>query len=542
MCKNVMASLILACLGGIAVGQSGEYSRKSVTFLDAVIIASPEARELSLNQIDHISKTVKEKVQLSRFDFNPIPENSPLMQSFLGQVKNQGDMSLDDIAVILNTTFVQQIVAMMDEYAEQRAALLVDEATRMSFITTKAKDLGITAENLEQVFNSGFIYLPFINGYFQTVDSEKKDDITTYTVTVNISGGIFWFKINYTDGKTSVVPVVKNESKSIGFAVKKNFNDAESAAFTAAVQNYARNLENATKDYDEFKLSTSIAELDGSTVGFRMGKREGLRIDDRFIVGEYVQNASGKPEFKEDGFLRVRDIVDNRNGSSDLSHGYGVIVGDWGEGMSLVEHPRLNLDIYGLLGSLPLSTNSQEYTVEGGAAIGAEIAYNLSMFTQKSHWYAVLGAMIGGATIADSWTNDEIYNSVSRLLVSASVMKRAQWRRFDAFGQLGFAYQQISGNYETGGYEYTERNDNYGLLMGLGLNYTLNIDLTVGVRYSLYNGESDEWTRYNSENEEIGEFTEPILDYSGGAIAFQIMYAPPSLGFDPASAIGNLVP
>ncbi|MCF7797936.1 MAG: hypothetical protein K9N11_09100 [Lentisphaeria bacterium] len=541
--RNLIFFMLLGAVALSVSGQNDTYTRKSVTFLDAIILASPDARNLSLNQISYIGKTVKERVQLPRFDFNPLPENSPLTREFISEVNSRNALSVDEIAEIMNRTFVPEIVKIMDEYAEQRASELVDEATKMSFITTKAKDMGITAENLEQVLNSGFIYLPYMNGYSRAVDSEKEDDKTKYTVTVSIGGGIFWFKIAYMDGKTSVKPVVKNESTSIGFATKYDFEDAEENAFEAAVLNYARNLENATKEYDEFKLTTQVAEVVGTQVGFRMGKREGLRIDDRFIVGEYVESSNGEMKFKRDGFVRIGQIADNRENASELSHGYGVIVGDWAPGMSLVEYPRLNLDIYILMGTLPLSTESSLYDVEGGGGLGAEIAYNLGGITQTPHWYFDLAAMIGGASITDSWTGDDIFDSVTRFLVSGSVMKRMQWRRFDAYGQLGFAHQQTWGNWDDSmGDTYTDRNANNGLLVGLGLNYTLSIDLTAGIRYSLYTGESDEWTRYNADNEEVGSISGPALRYSGSGIAFQIIYAPPSLAFDPASTLSNMIP
>ncbi|MCF7903289.1 MAG: hypothetical protein K9M19_07640, partial [Candidatus Marinimicrobia bacterium] len=410
-----------------------------------------------------------------------------------------------------------------------------------------AKDLGITAENLEQVFTSGFIYLPYVNNYdlSRAVDSEKDDDKTKYTVTVSIGGGIFWFKIAYMDGKTSVKPVVKNESTSIGFATKYDYEDAEERAFEAAVLNYARNLENATKEYDEFKLTTQVAEVVGTKLGFRMGKKEGIRIDDRFIVGEYMESSDGERKFKKDGFIRIGQIVDNRDNDSELSHGYGVIVGDWAPGMSLVEYPRLNLDIYILMGTLPLSTESSSYDVEGGGGIGAEIAYNMGGITQAPHWYLDLGLMVGGASITDSWAGNDIFDSVTRFLVSGSVMKRMQWRRLDAYGQLGFAHQQTWGYWEdSAGDTYTDRNANNGLLVGLGLNYTLSINLTAGVRYSLYTGESDEWTEYDADNNELGDVSSyfPKLNYAGSGIAFQIIYAPPSLAFDPASALSNMIP
>ncbi len=537
--KRIVA--IVCCLGSIGLfGQQDQYNRKSVTYLDAVILASPEARKMSINQIEFMRKTVEDKLHMARFDYNPIPASSKLMQSFLGQMKQDRDLTLDDISSILNDTFVPEIVQIIDEYAEKRASELVDDATKMSFITTKAKDLGITADNLEQVFNSGYIYLPFINGYSRSVEAKKNDKgVMKYTVTYSINGGIFWFKINYVDGKTAVVPAVKKETKSVGFAAKNSMDKSEQAAFKSAVMNYARNLENATKEFDEFKLSASIAEIAGSEVGFRMGRKEGLRIDDRFIVGEYIEQSNGERKFKSDGFMRIKSIADNRKNTGNLSHGYGVIVGDWAPGMSLIEHPRLNLDIYGFAGSLPLSTDTPSASAKSNFGIGAEIAYNLGQIIQQSHWYLTLGIGLGDARIEDNtWWTSATYNG-SRLLAEMTILKRIQLHRFDVFARAGFAYNQVTYGWEDSNSDkYNDSNGAGGLMIGGGVNYAVDIDWTAGLRFSLYTGSSEDWT---SDNTSIGDYTGINMKYSGAAIAFQVIYAPPSLPFDPAAILRNSI-
>lgn len=533
MSKAINLLIVVLLLAGSLGAQQDSYSRKSITFLDAIILASPDARNMRLSQIDHTAEVVKNYVQLDRFDYNPIPSSSSLMTSFLTRVNDEDDLDLDAISEMLNRTFVPAIVDIMDEHAEQRASELVDETTRMSFITTKAKDLGITAENLEQVFNSGYIYLPFINGFSESLEAEEVDEETKYDATVSLSGGIFWFKIFYDNGQTSVRPLLKKETQSTGFARKNSANQAEQAAFEAAALNYARNLENATKEIEGFKLKAQLMEVTGSNVGFSMGRKEGLRIDDRFIVGEMVMNAAGDLEFAENGFARVSEIGDNRTDPSAMSYGYGVIVGDWAPGMSLVEYPTLNIDIYGMLGSLPLRTSEPGYELNSAVAFGVEMAYNLGQFVNKSHRYLTAGATIGTAQLLDTYWDESDFGATA--VADLAFMRRFQKKRLDAFYKFGMAFHVTSITVDD---EDEYMNEAIGAVFGCGFNVTTSIDLAFGMRYSLLTAVSDTWTVTYSDDTE-GEETFNA-DYSGGAIMFQIIWAPKSLGFDPISALQNV--
>jgi len=541
--------LLFSCLMTSLMAQSAEeYTRKSITFLDAIVLASPSARDMTIRQIDYTAQMVKERVQLDRFDYNPIPSESGLISSFIGRVSGADELDLDGIAELMNETFVPTIVAIMDEHAEQRASSLVSETERMSFVATKAKELGITAENLEQVFNSGYIYLPYINGYSEETEAKTEDDKTKYSVTCHLHGGIFWFKIDYVDGKTEVRPIQKKQTHSLGVATKKDAGQAEWAAFKSAVANYARNLENATKEIEDFKLKTGIVDMEGTTIGFNMGRREGLRIDDRYIVGEYTLTSSGETVFRKDGFARVKTIGDNRRNQGAMSYGYGVIVGNWAPGMSLIEYPRLALDIYGSLGTIPMATDMDDCSAESHIAVGAEMAYNIAAIMQQSHWYLTAGALIGDAAIDYSGTTMAFEATGLTFKAEVGLMKRVQLRRLDVFGRAGMGYHNTSFKLEeSDGDTIQFSNDAFGLSLGAGLNVTVNIDWTIGIRYNFYTGSSDAWSLMDSDDNDLGDWSEYYLDtplnlqYSGSAILFQISYAPPSLGFDPAAALGTMV-
>ena len=538
MKKTLLSFVILSIALTAGYGQQDEYTRKSITFLDAVILASPSARDMSVRQIDYTASAVKRMVQLDRFDYNPIPSGSGLMSSFMMRVKSSDNLDMDALATIMDQTFVAEIVKIMDENAENRAANLVDETAQMSFIATKAKDLGITAENLEEVFNSGYIYLPFINGFSESTEAKKDDDDKMkYTASVSISGGILWFKIDYVDGKTNVRPLLQKETSSSGLAVKSNAKVAEWDAFAAAADNYARNLEVATKEIEDFKLKTQVLEVTGTDIGFNMGRKEGVHIDDRYVLGEMMMGSDGQLTFKKDGFARVKSVGDNRDNPGAMSYGYGVIVGDWAPGMSLVEYPTLPLDIYGMVGTMPLSTSLENVVLESQFGIAAEIAYNISHAVSTPGWYITFGAALGTARHINAF-DDTLDGGIT--YADVSVMKRFQWRRLDAYAKGGVAYMGASLTQEvTDEFSYTFDTETYGAVIGGGVNMTINIDWAVGLRYSYYIGESDTWTWKDSDDNEYDDF-EFNTTYTGGGIMLQVVFTPKSLGFDPVSALGNL--
>jgi hypothetical protein len=272
-----------------------------------------------------------------------------------------------------------------------------------------------------------------------------------------------------------------------------------------------------------------------------MGRKEGVHVDDRFVLGELVMNSRGELTFKQDGFARVGKVGDNKANAGELSYGYGVIVGDWAPGMTLVEYPTLPLDIYGMAGTLPLGISEDYADLQSNFAIGAEIAYNISHGVGSPGWYITAGAALGNATYTDDFRTDSL--DAGMTYVDIGVMRRLQLRRLDAYIKAGATYFGTSIT-EEGANEvkWTYSNEAFGGVVGAGLNLTLNIDMAIGLRYSYYFGSSDTWTVKNDDENDDMEYDdfEMATDYTGAAIMLQFIYTPKALGFDPLAAAANL--
>jgi len=238
-------------------------------------------------------------------------------------------------------------------------------------------------------------------------------------------------------------------------------------------------------------LRTQVLEVSGSNIGFNLGRKEGVHIDDRYVIGEMVMNSKGELSFQKDGFARVSKIGDNIQNPRAMSYGYGVIVGDWAPGMTLIEYPTLSLDIYGMLGTLPLSSDESGVELRSDIAIAAEMAYNIGQIMGQPHWYLTAGGALGNATYEN--TLDTLHGGIA--YIDVSVLRRFQMRRLDAFVKGGAAFFTASLSEENSdNVTFTYDNEALGAVVGGGFNLTLNISMALGLRYSYYFGGSDVWT------------------------------------------------
>ena len=105
------------------------------------------------------------------------------------------------------------------------------------------------------------------------------------------------------------------------------------------------NLQVRTREIDMFKLQSPIAEFVKRTIRFPLGKAEGIKMDEPFFVGEWMELNDGKIRFEKSGFVRVGTVSDNRTSTGQLSSAWVIKKGDWVRGMMIIEHPRLGIDI-----------------------------------------------------------------------------------------------------------------------------------------------------------------------------------------------------
>ncbi len=548
------------------------YTRKSISYTTALLATgdfktSPREQQLYTGAIN-------QGIQIARFDYNPLPDR--IQSSFTNRLAKSGNISDDELTSLINSTIVPEIIKILDIQKEMRAQQLVTETQKNSFIALKAKDAGITAEQLEQVMNSSFLYIPFISNLSAKKEKDSKE------ITVNLSGGLLWYHIIPGD-EPIVEKITKLTSDAYSSAdTEENYQiDGQKAspkeyAFWGAANTLAMNLEIKTRELDMFKLSAPIAEIQRRRIGFPLGNAEGIRLDDPFFVGEWTENVHGKIRFEKSGFVRVSTVSDNLNSGGQLSQAVAIKKGDWSRGMMVIEHPRLGIDIafrprwFNINVEEGFMMNSDEGFVvyfdnyEGGSlGLDMNFQWNIANLTKKRQSFLVFGGTASAvpvkSTIFDFAYWDENWhwrdliptqNWVAGLYYGyIGYLKRYYLGPFAIHGEasLGTQITYISknrGNDYYNGEKVTISNYTFGVKLDVGLEYAVNIDWNVGVFAGVQAFPPlDIWTVKYDDDEidienETGWVAPKFYSYSP-TIGIYIHFSPPSLPFNPVAIVQN---
>ena len=407
----------------------GSYLRKSVSSLETLWVRPGAIPEGVLFDFDLFTRMLQFYIEVPRFDFNNLPES--VTEEFRTRANEIQSTTPEEIARVIEATVVPAIMQILNdpEVVEARRSGLVTEADQQRFAATKAKSLGLTTDQLVLLFNTAYIYLPFISevhqerpasfagpgragaaslaqrllgqvvsfpdpagtaeeGDGETAEQESPEEADSVGVT--ITGGILWYQVQVDaqTGSSSLVAVQTAESTTIGYADFTNdiyrsfFFDGSTIATTpeqnaqyTATRALAKNLGTKTKEIPDFKLSAQVIESVGRRYGFPLGKREGIHLDDGFFLVESVMDASGEIVPDRVGYVRVVQTGDNREDESQLTYAVQMKGLRRPIGTVVMENPTSGIDLrlrphYVLGFGLPASAT--EFTGTGQAALSAD--------------------------------------------------------------------------------------------------------------------------------------------------------------------------
>ncbi len=544
--KKILVFIILF-FWGIALGQL-KYERKSISYVNAVIVSDPNIK-LNQKEAVYLLKKLREYIEIPRFDYNQIPNE--LLEDFTSEIEARGtNVSLDEVVEILKQKFVPKIIEILDIEKEIRAQNLLTEEQRNSFIATKAKALGITAEQALKIMNSAFIYIPVISKYNSYVDNVNK------LLAVELNAGVTWYRVVYKEnGEGDLNLVVKKETKGIGVAkIGKEFKhegekvDHKDYAFRTSVIALARNIQVATRDIPEFRLGAQVLEVYSNNVTFPMGKREGIKIDDGFDLVELQEDPNGGIIQRKIGFARVVNVADNRSNPRAFSKARVLFGTGLEPGIYVSERPRLPIDLYVRVLNNPFTVKytdwwtgeTQTYTMTG-YSIQAELLYNLGRNVDISQLWVGAGIYIGSGDAEKLDVIKGIFQlagytekpDVSILGFNGILMKKFYiFNRFLATGKTELIIEKINFTKDNAKLGHSSE---LGLGLGLGAEYTATPDLNLGLNlgYRLFS-ESEKWDSGGLISAKI-----PSLagNHSGFAFSIYLNYSLPKLVFDPIAGI-----
>jgi len=546
------------------------YTRKSISHTTTILSAGNFS--LAATEERLFLSAINTGIQIPRFDYNPLPEN--IQASFKKMLSQDKHISESDLETVIGETIVPEILKILDFNKEIRAQNLVTETQRNSFIALKAKDSGITSQQLEQIMNSSYIYIPFINNY-KTEKNSDKDEIK-----VSLSGGLLWYQ---------VVPGENPRAEKLARLTSEAYSSAKTDesqringqpvspreyAFWSAANTLAMNLEIKTRELDMFKLSAPIVEIQRRKIGFPLGCAEGIKLDDPFFVGEWLETETGKIKFKTSGFVRVSTVSDNRQSDGQLSRAVAIKKGDWSRGMMITEHPRLGVDIamkprwFEINVESGFMMNTEKGFVVyfddySGSAIGLDLNFqwNIASLVKKRQNFLVFGGTVSAipveSTIIDfdfddpDWSLLDLlptHNWIAGLYYGyAGYLKRYYLGPFAIHGEASIGTQIVSTGKVRGvdyeGEKVTISNYTIGVRLNVGLEYAVNIDWNVGVFAGIQAFPPLDWwtVKYDDEEIDIDNVSwDPPKFYSySPTFGIYIHFSPPTLPFNPAAIIQN---
>ena len=422
---------VMFLLGSFALSEQGKYTRKSVSSLESVWVKQAGMSGVSKFDYETFDKFIDFYVEVERFDYNVLPNS--MVEEFRSEVKSKADITPAVLAEVLESTVVAKIVEILNnpDVVKNRGTALKDESALQTFAATKAKSLGLTADELGVLMNSAYIYLPFI--------SSMKQEVEKSIVSVEMTGGLIWWQIiNDGDGNVTVEQILTAETMAMGSADKsatniltkktvwpKDFrfgNDKWKVGAAQYAQNdamlaFAKNLGVKTKKIDAFKLTAQIAEADGKKYGFPLGHREGVHLDDGFDLVEYSEDEEGNEIAERVGFVRVSKTGDNIEDQSAFTYSSQLLGDSQDIGGVVMEHPVLGLDARVKVGmitglNIPKTTlldpNSGDelFADDMTSAFGTEVtfAYNVAPIIGISQTF--LDMSIGVAVPAFTYRED----------------------------------------------------------------------------------------------------------------------------------------
>jgi hypothetical protein len=415
----------------ISTREAGAYQRRSVAFLDVVAYKN---RELTNRQwADYLVSAIQDTVRMARFDYNVISRR--VVDDFLDMPRS---MSIEER---MNATVVPAILTAVEAEKELRAVAMLSEQQRNSFITDKARELGVTEAELNAVMNSAYIFVPVYVGH-ETGRTRDGEHI------IELTAGGYWWKIDNT-GEVPEARLILRVERT------KRVSDPDlNRAFRAAVDLIAMDVQIATRELPEFQLSAQILSRTARSVEISIGKREGVVVDDKYRIYESIEDHSGNITERRRGWVMIDKVQKETEASQSRAQ---IIAGAPYIGATVREIPHLPFDVSLQFVSVPY--NIKKDGNDGGLGrfedlsmsnmygprlkVGANMAnlFKATDFGVSQLWLNISGEYLWGSASGSCIYGDFKY--AESFGGELSLAKKWYIRRFAVAPEIGAGFKKV---------------------------------------------------------------------------------------------------
>jgi hypothetical protein len=471
-------------LFAVQVGHAGtsvfeKSARSSVSYVDLMVIEQGD--NIASSDQQFLLDQIRKSVETPRFDFNPLPDK--YVVAFKQEVR-RGNLSEDQCRQALETHLMPHLIRVLKYYKEVRA---LPEVERHRFIVQKAKEDGVTAEDLTRVMNSAYIYIPSVQSY-----QLKRNG----TISAELEIGASWYHLVF-EGNTPVVrlegrDLVSGEASASPTDTLHNKVRVtpEGHAFREAAEKAARNLK--VRVAERFPTRAPIDGIHGRYVHVPLGKKEGIGKDTKFYVAEYYENDQGELIRHDVGHVLAVSIGDNRQFSDNETRCMGII-GSYETGMVAIEHPRLMVDLRVggawmpmTIDSFAVMIGSQEFvSIDGDYTTGtfggqAALQYDLASAMNVSQLFFNMQLNLGLARPDGSFRDDDL-PIITVVGLRGGFLKKFYLSRLALVLEANGTWQTVSMNNTVNDTKYEFQVQKFGGVVGGGLEFALGIDWNFGL-------------------------------------------------------------
>ncbi len=329
----------------------------------------------------------------------PLPK-LPQGESFGEFKRNVEDYLNKNVAPIMQKLLE---VSMSQRYKE------LPEREKMTFITQKAKELGIPLEVAERLMNTGFAFAAYVPTLPTGSLSVEVGPFGKYSANMKMQYKVrvLSFKFDPDSGKFKFYREFDGDSGVVGeslavpsvYYTPQPYRPLFEKTFLLASKAAAINVNMKLKQDDNFAIFSVAEDVRGREFGSKIGVAESIRMDEPFSVYEYV---NGKRKFT--GFAKVRQVAFNCEDESKKSK-FELIKGKVSDYDQLREYPWTGV-LFGVeVGSTTYKINKLDiYDADGGGTwatlriyVDADLGYLLNSKALSEIWLkAFAGAGSGG--------------------------------------------------------------------------------------------------------------------------------------------------
>jgi len=536
------------------------YDKKGITVIPYILI---EGKRIKIKEKEKslIITEVKNALEMKRFFVNKLPDK--IFSVFSEKLSAINNPSIEVIKSHIKTYLVPEIFKILDAEKEIRAREFESETEKHSFIVLKAKEIGISADEIIKVYNLSYIALPYIRRFTVVKNSEENK------VKVKISGGIYWFQISYYPD-TSIKYIKKISSEGVGisnldktyYIFGKKYSPYEFALNTA-VSSFALNLQSITKNMECFKLNIPIAEIEKRFVYLPLSKRDGLKEDYPFLVGEWIEDEAGNTDIRYSGFIRIMKTSPN---SSIPSKALAIKKGDWAKGMLAVEYPYIGIDIAVKPRLTPININHGAVLTEDfllifgdykGLYMAADISFNLSISSYIHSFQSFLVAGVSGGLIpVKTLLYDDIHSVIlnwpEQKITAGLVEIHTGYLKRYYIGSLAVHFEVLSSFqrvYITNSYKGDDvyiYNNSIGFRLNSAIEYAMNINSNIGFFLGIDLFPPLNWwsVKYKGKEQDVENFFTydyPKIYTAGISCGIYYHFSVPQLIFNPFAIIQSIL-